>query len=192
MQTEKSKDLALGVFILAIAIGGFLFVNPADAPVTKGVGGISWRTLPFAYSGLLLICACLFLGLTALQGNGAESSKTEINTGDTAPDTDVEPPESTVFGFKLSALRRLLVVAILVVYSQALSAFGFAISTPVFLFAVLFIFGKINVRENFLVSTIGGLVLWLLFSYFLRMPLSGALWDPVTPALNHLLRAMGA
>lgn len=192
MHTEKSKNLALGVFILAIAIGGFLFVNPTGAPITKGIGGITWRTLPFIYSGLLFILACLFLGLTIWQGRLPSAAEDEIEaSGVEEVSTQIEPPAARLMGIQLATLRRLAVVTLLIIYSQALNAFGFAIATPPFLLAVLFVFGRTKLGENILVSTVGGLVLWFLFSYLLRMPLSGAIWDPLTPALNHFLRALG-
>lgn len=197
MQTDKAKDLTLGLVVLAIAIGGFLFVNPTGAAVTKGVGGLTWRTLPFIYSGLLLVFALLFLGFTLFQGkqpvSGEEAIENELAAEAAAIDGGAadEQQAPKMFGLDLADLRRLAVIALLIAYSKAIGLFGFAMSTPVFLFAVLYVFGKTKLVENLLVSLIGGAVLWLLFSYLLHMPLTGGAWDPLTPALNHSLKALG-
>lgn len=195
MQTEKAKDLTLGLVVLAIAIGGFVFINPTGAAVTKGVGGLTWRTLPFIYSGLLLVFTLLFLGFTLFKGAQpvSEEGEAENELAAQAAEIDGPAPEEgpKLFGFDLADVRRVAVIALLIAYSQAIGAFGFALSTPVFLFAVLYVFGKMKPVENLLVSLIGGAVLWMLFSYLLHMPLTGSVWDPVTPGLNHALRAMG-
>ena len=68
MQSEKLKEVCLGVFVLGISIVGFLFVNPTNAPVTEGPGGLSWRTVPYIYSGLLMGLALLFLAITIIRG----------------------------------------------------------------------------------------------------------------------------
>ncbi len=196
MHSEKLKDTALGLMVLAFAIGGFLFVNPTDAPVAEGPGGMSWRTVPLIYSGLLLVLAVLFISITLLRGPiptevGAREPVGEAAGPDGEGDGEPAGPEPERFGLRLSTLRRVAVVVVLVIYSQALGAFGFAISTPVFLFVLLHVFGKSNVRENALVALIGGLLLWVLFAHLLHMPLRGDLWDPLSPALTGLMRSLG-
>lgn len=191
LTTEKSKNLALGVFILAISIGGFLFINPSDAPVSTGVGGVSWRTLPFIYSGLLFVLACLFIGSTLWWGDAPDSAAGQMPTTPAEASDAADAPDARIFGMRAAPLRRVAVVLLLIVYSQALGAFGFALSTPLFLFALLFVFGKTKLVENIFVALIGGFALWFLFAHLLRMPLRGAVWDPLTPVLNHALKALG-
>jgi hypothetical protein len=194
MQNETVKDVLLGLAVMGFALGGFLFVNPTDAPVVEGPGGITWRTLPFIYSGLLLALAALFVILTLLRGPlplSPDAGKAAPADGDAANgatggrDTAVAPARWLV-GF-----RRLAVIVILIAYSQALGAFGFAIATPLFLFSLLYVFGRTQPRENALISFIGGFVLWILFAHLLKMPLAGEVWDPVTPALTAAARALG-
>lgn len=192
MQSEKSKDVWLGVFILAIALIGFLFVNPTNAPVTDGPGGVSWRTIPYMYSGLLLVLAILFIAITLINGPIPVDEVTSEETGVLAEEDALEhAPEPMVFGIRLSTARRVGVIGSLIIYSQAFKAFGFAMTTPVFLFVVLFLFGRKDLRENLLVATIGGFAFWFLFDYLLKMPLRGDLWDPVSPALSAAIKALG-
>lgn len=194
--SEKSKDLVLGLCILAFALGGFVFVNPTGAPVTEGPGGLSWRTLPLIYSGLLLALAVVFLAATLLGASEAVGGRSDgpadrpatADGGSGQAAIETGPPGSRA----VPAMRRVGVVVCLLAYSQALGAFGFALSTPVFLLALLYLFGRRDARENLLVSIVGGGVLWVLFAYLLRMPLRGDVWDPVTPALLSGLRALGA
>lgn len=193
MEKERAKDLALGVFILAIAAGGFLFVNPTDAPVTPGPGGITWRTLPWIYSGLLLALSLVFIATTFLAPSGSskaveESAEPAVTA---AADEAADEQEPLWLGLRRSTARRVLIVLSLILYTQALEAFGFALATPVFLLALLYLFGRRDLRENLLTSFAGGFVLWLLFVHFLHMPLRGSLWDPVTPLLTGSLKALG-
>ena len=96
-----------------------------------------------------------------------------------------------LFGFQVSTVRRVAVIAALILYSESIGAFGFAMTTPLFLFAILYAFGRKKLVENVLVSVIGGVAFWVLFDLFLKMPLTGDVWDPVTPALAALFGAIG-
>lgn len=193
MHSEKLQEIAIGVFILGFSVVGFLFINPTNAPVTEGPGGLTWRTIPFIYSGLLMALAILFLGITLIKG---PIPVDEITPAEAAVEAEEEAQEAAaphpmLFGFPLSTVRRVAVIVALVVYTQAMNAFGFALSTPIFLFLVLYIFGRMKFKENLLVALIGGAVMWVLFAYLLKMPLEGNVWDPITPALSDLLRATG-
>lgn len=198
MQQEKWKDVALGGFILLIAIAGFLFINPTGAPVIEGPGGVSWRTLPFIYSGLLLILAVIFIATTLLHGlipSSDQASGQDAAGPADETEADVTEPAPRLLwegGPNVSSARRVAVVALLVAYSQALWAFGFAIATPVFLFCLLYTFGKRDLPGNLIVSISGGLILWLLFAHLLHMPLRGEIWDPVSSGLGFLLKGLGA
>lgn len=186
MQQEKWKDVTLGGFVVGIALAGFIFVNPTDAPVVSQAGGMSWRTLPYIYSGLLLFLACLFIATTILNGPiPVEDHTTEQEQTDKSSEAEDDRIPAR------SMIRRLLVVVLLIVYSQLLKSFGFALSTPMFLFAIQLTFGNRNVGKNLAVSVIGGGVLWVLFAHLLHMPLRGDVWDPVSPFLTHALHAIG-
>lgn len=193
MQSEKLKEVCLGVFVLGISIVGFLFVNPTNAPVTEGPGGLSWRTVPYIYSGLLMGLALLFLAITIIRGPiPVDDMTSEEEAAEAEEDaTEAARPHPEFFGFEVSTWRRIAVILALIVYSQAMSAFGFLLTTPLFLFLVLYIFGRTKLTENLLVSLIGGLALWTLFVHLLKMPLTGQIWDPLTPALSGTLRLLG-
>lgn len=193
MQSEKLKEVLLGLFVLGISIVGFLFVNPTGAPVTEGPGGLSWRTVPFIYSGLLMALAVAFLAITIIRGPiPVDEQTTEEAEAEAEEDArEAAAPHPAMFGVEISTLRRIAVIVALIVYSQAMDAFGFAVATPPFLFLVLYIFGRTKLAENILTSLIGSAVLWTLFAHLLKMPLTGHVWDPVTPALSAALRAVG-
>ncbi|WNK01102.1 tripartite tricarboxylate transporter TctB family protein [Thalassospiraceae bacterium LMO-JJ14] len=193
MQSEKFKEILLGTFVLGIGIVGFVFVNPTDAPVTEGPGGVSWRTVPFIYSGLLMALAVVFLAITVIRGPIPVDEVTAEEAVAEAEEEALEAaaPHPTLFGIQISTLRRIAVIAALIVYSQAMNAYGFAIATPVFLFFVLYVFGRTKLVENLLVSIVGSFALWTLFAHLLKMPLTGHTWDPLTPALSAALRSLG-
>jgi len=193
MQSEKLKEVLLGVFVLGISIVGFLFVNPTGAPVTEGPGGLSWQTVPFIYSGLLMALAVVFLAITVIRGPiPVDEQTTEEAVAEAEEDArEAAAPHPMLFGVALSTARRIAVIVLLVVYSTTMDSYGFALTTPPFLFLVLYIFGRTKFIENLLVSLIGSAVLWTLFAYLLKMPLTGHVWDPITPALSAALRALG-
>lgn len=193
MWNEKTQDLGLGLLVLVIAIGGFLFVNPTDAPVSHGPGGMSWQSLPFIYSGLLLILAIVFIAstLVGMRNGGGKDDQEAGKTPDGLIDNTRE--NTLIIAEKpdiLSTVRRVSVVLCLILYTLLLDAFGFAMTTPFFLFAMLYTFGRRNLVENTLISGVGGSVLWVLFDFLLKMPLRGKVWDPLTPALTGLLRGL--
>lgn len=193
MQGEKHKEIAIGVFILGFSLVGFLFINPTDAPVSEGPGGLTWQTIPLIYASLLLALAILFLAITIFKG---PIPVEEITQEEAAFDAEEEAraktsPHPLLFGFDLSTVRRCAVIVALILYVKGMEAFGFALTTPVFLFVVLYIFGRMKFIENLLVAVIGGAALWLMFAYILKIRLDGVVWDPVSPALSSFLRGMG-
>lgn len=193
MQSAKLKEIAIGVFILGISVVGFLFINPTNAPVAEGAGGLTWQTIPLIYSGLLMALAILFLAITIIRGPipVEEITPEETKFEEEEEAEEAAAPHPMLFGFQLSTVRRVAVIVALIVYSQAMDAFGFAMTTPIFLFLLLYIFGRMKFRENFLVALIGGTIMWVLFAYLLKMPLEGKIWDPLTQVLTDALRALG-
>lgn len=181
--TERIKDLATAAVLIVVGIGGFLFINPTGAAVSNGPGGLSWRSLPFIYSGLLLALTAVYL-LTSIRGLAAAIGAPE----EAGPASD--PGEQA--HARLTNLRRLGVVVCVVAYIMVLPPFGFVLTTPVLLFVMFYLFGRTNLVGNLLTALIGGFALALLFIGFLKLPLHGALWDPATRWLNGLMRSIGA
>lgn len=179
---ERAKDLMTAAVLLAVGIGGFLFINPKGAAISEGPGGLSWRSLPFIYSGLLIGLTLIYGGLSALalvralKNDGGSSA--ERSTAELARD-------------QVNDLRRLATVACLVVFAATLPLFGFAVTTPLLLLALFYVFGRTDHAQNLLVAFIGGLGLWVLFVGILKMPPRGSLWDPLTPLLSNVLRSVG-
>jgi hypothetical protein len=180
---ERLKDLLLAAVLLMIGIGGFVFINPTGADITDGPGGLSWRTLPFLYSGVLIVLVVLFAASAVydlwLIGQGRAPRSV---FGDRPP-VEVNPVADT---------RRVITLACLFTYAAGIRMFGFAIAAPILLFVMLRVLGRRNLVENLAVSLIGALALWLLFVGILKLPLSGQTWDPLTPLLNQLYALTGA
>ena len=180
---ETVKDLALAVALACVGAGGFLFVNPTGADVFEGPGGMTWRSLPFIYSGLLLF-------LVALLGASTLHDMLRLRRGrEPLALLGERPPAASDRG---TWLKRALTVAGIFLYAAGIEAFGFAISTPLLLFAMLAVLGQRNYGRNLLLALVGGLLLWVLFVGVLKLPMTGLAWDPVTPVLDDLYRMTGA
>lgn len=176
---EAVRDLALVAALAAIGVGGFLFVNPSATEVVTGPGGLTRHSLPFIYSGLLLFLVAL-LGVSAFRRlRRVPASAASEASGDR---------RETV----RTVVRRVLCVACILLYALGIETVGFAISTPLLLFAMLRILGRRHLGHNLVLALVGGLLLWILFVGVLKLPMTGLLWDPVTPVLNDLYRLTGA
>lgn len=179
--TERLKDLLTAAILIVVGIGGFVFINPTGASITDGPGGLSWRSLPFIYSGLLLALTGLYL-VSTLRGLAAA-----MGTRDAGPAPDLDEAAHA----RITNLRRIGVIICTVAYMVALPLFGFVMTTPVLLFVMFYLFGRTALTGNLLTAIIGGLALSLLFIGFLKLPLHGSLWDPATHWLNGLMRSIG-
>ena len=91
-----------------------------------------------------------------------------------------------------TVVRRVLCVACILLYALGIETVGFALSTPLLLFAMLRILGRRHLGHNLALALVGGLLLWILFVGVLKLPMTGLVWDPVTPVLNDLYRLTGA
>ncbi len=180
---ETVKDLVLAVVLACVGVGGFLFVNPTDSPVFDGPGGMSWRSLPFIYSGLLLFLVAVLAASTLHDALRLRRGREPLAL------LGERPPATSDRG---TWLKRVLTVACIFLYAAGIEAFGFAISTPLLLFAMLTVLGERNHGRNVLLALIGGLLLWILFVGVLKLPMTGLTWDPVTPVLDDLYRMTGA
>ena len=180
---ETVKDLVLAVALACVGVGGFLFVNPTDAQVFDGPGGMSWRSLPFIYSGLLLFLVAVLAASTLHDTQRLRRGREPLALlGERPPSTSD----------RRTWMRRALTVAAIFLYAAGIEAFGFAISTPLLLFAMLTVLGQRNFRRSVLLALVGGLLLWILFVGVLKLPMTGLVWDPVTPVLDDLYRMTGA
>ena len=179
---ERLKDLVLAVVLVAIGIGGFLFINPQGADVTTGPGGLSWRSLPFIYSGLLIALSLIYGASTAI---GLRRAIADANGTQHGSQIETRPGERKANG------RRVATLIALVGYALALPLFGFAIATPLLLLAMFVVLGREGLASNIGLALFGGFLLWLLFVRVLKLPLRGDLWDPITPILSKIVGAIG-
>jgi Tripartite tricarboxylate transporter TctB family len=180
---ERYKDLLLAAVLLFVGVGGFIFINPTGAKITDGPGGLSWRTLPFIYSGSLLCLVLLFIAATVYDLWLIHRKQAPRSILGSPPVVRHDP---------LADLRRVVTVGCLFGYAASIKLFGFAISTPVLLFVMLAVLGRRNWPANLSVSLIGAIVLWVLFVGVLKLPLTGEYWDPLTPLLEEFYAMSGA
>lgn len=180
--TERYKDLALIVVLAIVGIGGFLTINFEETEIYPGAGGLSWRSIPFIYSAVLLFLVALWAASTLLD-------IVKLRNGEEPP-TMLGMPEPKT-SESIASFRRAATFVAIIVYAWCLERFGFALSTPVLLFALLWVFGRRDIRQNLIIALVGALVCWILFAGILKLPLTGDLWDPLTPILNDLYKATG-
>ena len=179
---ERYKDLAVVAVLTVVGIGGFVWINPEETEIYPGAGGLTWRSLPFIYSGILLFLVALWGASTVLDISRLRNWKRPPSV------LGMPKPASST---PVAQMRRVAAFVAILVYAWAIGAFGFALSTPVLLFTMLVVFGRRNMAENLAIALIGSLVCWVLFAGVLKLPLTGDLWDPLTPVLNDLYKMTG-
>ncbi len=180
LQWDGVKDLATAICIMLFAVGGFLFINPEDANVYPGEGGITWQTLPLGYSGLLLFLASIY----------AIQSLIKIRRQIASPPPREADPQALV-DRRTIAVRRLTSLALLLVFASLLKILGLAILAPLFLFAMFRLYKRGSWQSDAAIAAIGGMCLWILFVPILQLNLKGDELDPVTPFLLSIFKAVG-
>ncbi|MEZ5650087.1 MAG: tripartite tricarboxylate transporter TctB family protein [Burkholderiaceae bacterium] len=181
---ERVKDLVTAALLAVVGIGGFVFINPRGATVNIGPGGLSWQSLPFIYSGLLLVLTAVY-ALSAVRALMA--ARRQARPDRAAPDARTSDDDAE----RLTNRRRAAVALCTLLYALALPRFGFVISTPVLLFVLFRVFGRKDSVRNGITALVGGALLALLFIGVLHLPLQGTTWDPATRALGDLMRMLG-
>ena len=177
--SDGIKDLITAVGILLFALAGFFFINPEGNPVWPGPGGMSWRTLPFFYAGLLTLLSLAYIGQSILKIRKERRSTSAAATQDPSPEAQVV------------LFRRITTVVLLLGYVSLIKLFGFALMTPVFLFCLFRLYERGPWRGDLLISLLGSILLWTLFVRILHLNLKGNLFDPVTPFLLNALKTVG-
>jgi len=181
-RSDGMRDLITAVCILVFAVGGFLFINPEGSGVYPGDDGMTWQTMPFIYSGLLLALACVYI-IQSLRQIRREAVSPDAYRTEVDPDTAKE--EKIIFK------RRMITLVMLLVYVSLLRTFGFAVMTPIFLFALFRLFQRGQWKGDALISLVGSFFLWILFVRILHLNLQGGDLDPVTPFLLNSLKLIG-
>ncbi len=176
LRSEGRKDLLTALGLLLFAVGGFVFINPNGSGVFAGPGGMTWRTMPFVYAGLLVVFSLIYV----VQSVARIRAEVAADAGDGPSAND-----------KVVLVRRGATLGFLLAYVLLLRVFGFAVMTPLFLFALFRLYGRGHWRGDLGIALVGGLLLWGLFVRVLRLNLDGDVFDPVTPLLFGALRAVG-
>lgn len=179
-QGEGTKDLLTAVVLLLVAVAGFAFINPNGASVYPGDGGLTWRTLPFGYAGILALLACVYMAQSI--------RKIRSELSECAPRT--ASPEQ-MSEDRVVLVRRVVSIALLVGFATLLKVFGFALMAPIFLFCLFRLYQRGPWTGDLGLSVGGGLALWLLCVPVLKMNLKGDFFDPLTPALLGLTKMAG-
>lgn len=180
MAGEGVKELTTAVCILLFAVSGFLFINPENVAIYAEEGGISWQTMPFVYSGLLLALSLIYILQSLLK----------VRADMASPPAAITDPKELAEK-KTVLFRRLASLGLLLGYVMLLRVFGFAIMTPLFLFALFRLYERGPWKGDAVISLVGGMLLWVLFIPVLHLNLKGDTFDPVTPFLTNALKAVG-
>lgn len=177
--TEGGKDLLTAIGILIFALCGFIFLNPEGRSAFAGSDGMTWRTMPLIYTSLLAGLGAIYFWQSV--------RKIKLERGlELAHVTAQERAED-----RLILFRRVAAIGILLIYVTLMNEFGFAITTPVFMFLLFRLFKRCPWPGDALISLVGSSVLWVLFVRILHLNLKGDTWDPVTPFLLGILKALG-
>lgn len=177
--SEGVKELLTAIGLLAFAIVGFVFINPNGSGIYPGAGGMTWRTLPFFYSGALTCLALLYIVQSLLQIRRERGVEPAV----------LDPAAAAEA--RVVAFRRIVTLGLLLGYAMLLRVFGFAIMTPLFLFGLFQLYGRGKPAGDAGISLIGGLALWVLFVAILKLNLKGTFFDPVTPFLLKITSLVG-
>lgn len=177
--SEGEKDLFTAVALLAFALGGFAFINLDGAVAYPGPGGITWKTMPFIYSGGLAFLSLIYIG-QSIRKISREKATPRVPVS-----AEREAEERLIF------TRRWITLALLLTYAALMKVIGFAILTPPFLFALFRLYGRGNALGDAALSLVGGFALWMLFVPVLQLNLKGGWFDPVTPFLLNALSMVG-
>lgn len=180
---QKQRDLALALVFVVIAIGGFVFINPSGAKSAPGPGGLTWRSLPFIYSGLIGLLATLIAGAAISDMRRLSQRQEPRDLFGREPDQ--APPEM------ITTVRRILTATGFIAYAAGIRILGFPIATVLLLFAMQFVFGRTDPVANAFIAAFGAIFLWILFAGFLHLPLAGELWDPISPLFSRLMSFTG-
>ncbi|MEM8854463.1 MAG: tripartite tricarboxylate transporter TctB family protein [Pseudomonadota bacterium] len=178
-QSEGAKDLVTAIGLFLFALGGFVFINLDGAAAYAGPGGVTWRTMPFIYSGALAFLSVLYMGQSILR----------IRRELALPPQSVNAEEAAERALVL--FRRVATLVLLVIYASLLKLIGFAILTPIFLFSLFRLYKNGTVLNDAGLSLVGGFALWVLFVRVLQLNLKGTWFDPVTPFLFSAFKAVG-
>ncbi|MBV1866693.1 MAG: tripartite tricarboxylate transporter TctB family protein [Marinosulfonomonas sp.] len=176
---EGGKDILTAVGLLVFALCGFLFLNPESRSAFAGSDGMTWRTMPLIYASLLAGLGAIYLWQSIRKFQAERQQEQE------------PVPEQTRAEDRTIFFRRTTTIGMLLVYVALMGEFGFAMTTPIFMFLLFRLFKRGSWQGDALISFIGASLLWILFVRILHLNLEGDTWDPVTSFLLGSFRALG-
>lgn len=159
------RDILISIVFIFIGILAIVKINMGDGTKSVHTATLTHATLPTIYGALMIFLAgMILLGalrklLTGRRGPGPE----RVN-----PQTDAvvaEVSRATVM------LRTWGTLVLLVTYSFLLPHVNFIVLTAAFLALLFFLYGRRNVLHIALFSLLGSAGFYMLFIYFLNLPM---------------------
>jgi hypothetical protein len=177
-QSIKKSDAVSGIVILLFCGIGLFFAE--DIPGSPSA-------FPIATLSGMAILAIVLIG-NALRGiirEGKTLGKLESEPAGEVPG-DVESEEEPESGasdvpVKSRTAGRLLIIGLLMItaiYLVAMDFLGFVISTPIYIFVMLFVLGMRKYALMILISTLTTVVVFLIFRTVMYLSLPGGIFDP--------------
>ncbi len=166
---EKTKDLLLGVGLLAVGIGALVVIQSAGKAQAITSGTLTPATMPSIYAGLLIALTLVFIAniLRRLHAERSAARREEqIQAG-----TDSESEPITAIQRKTIGIRTAATLAAVLAYVLLLEYLHFFVVTALFLAVMFFVFGQRSLKKIALVSVCGGVALYGLFIYTLNLPI---------------------
>ena len=171
---EKTKDLLLGLGLLAVGIVALVAINVSkgQARIASGAA-LTFAAMPSIYAGLLIVLVVLFIA-TILHAMWTERSAAQSGEKDKTS----APSDQAQIDVVAEAVRRKTILlrtwgtlAALLAYVFLLEYVHFMILTTVFLMVMFLVFGQRSIKKILAVSICGGAAFYFLFIYVLNLPM---------------------
>ena len=159
------RDISSSVVFILLGALAIININSGEHSQVAETATLTASTLPTIYGSLLILLAGIILVgalsklLTGKQGAQPESVNIVSD--------DVVAAASPA----LVLIRTLGTLALLIIYALLLAYTNFTILTAGFLALLFVLFGRRNPLQIGLASILGGIGFYLLFIYFLNLPI---------------------
>ncbi len=163
---EKAKDLLLGASLLAVGLFALFSINTSVQIQISSGRTINFATMPSIWAGLLVFLSLLFIA-NALSEILAERRRRAEGEGEpTSRDTGWYTGNN-----RITVIRMVGTLVLLIAYIFLLQYANFAALTTIFLFSMFLLYGQTSLKKNAVVAICGGIGFYLLFIYFLKLPI---------------------
>lgn len=159
------RDILVSLVLISLGIFAIININMSEGGKITETATLTAATLPTIYSSLLIFLAVIVLTgalrklITGRHGSQAESVS--------AVSIEVKVETS----WKMIMLRTWGTLGLLIVYALLLAHVNFIVLTTAFLAALFVLFGRRKPWAVAIASALGGTGFYLLFIYFLKLPI---------------------